>query len=170
MIYEIVQQFHKTLGNLDAILAKAEKHAEARKFSADNYLTLRMAPDMLPFATQIRIACDAAKAVTAAMAGKEPPKHEDTEATFAELRARIAKCREYLASFAAADFAKMTPTTIVPVPYPAGKAMYAQDALLARAVPNFFFHVTTAYDLLRKAGVELGKADYLGELKFLDRP
>ena len=170
MFFEVIQQFNKTLGNLDAILAKAEKHAEARNFSPDNFLTARMAPDMLPFTTQIRIACDNAKGAAATMAGQVPPKHEDNEATFADMRTRIQKCREYLSSFAPEDFAHMTATTIVPVPYPAGKAMYAQEALLQRYVPNFYFHVTTAYDLLRKGGVELGKSDYLGELQLLDRP
>ncbi len=170
MYFEIIQQFHKSLGNLDAILAKAEKYAEARKFSPDNFLTARLAPDMLPFTAQIRIACDGAKGAAAAMSGQQAPKHEDSEATFADLRARVQKCRDYLATFTPDDFANTTATTIVPIPYPPQKAMYAQEALLARYVPNFFFHVTTAYDLLRKGGVDLGKNDYLGELQQFDRP
>lgn len=170
MFFEVISQFNKTLGNLDAILTKAEKHAEARKFSPDNYLTARLAPDMLPFTAQIRIACDNAKGAAATMAGKVPPKHEDNEMTFADLHERIRKCRDYLAAFSAEDFAQTTAATIVPVAYPLGKAMYAQEALLSRYVPNFYFHVTTAYDLLRTNGVELGKSDYLGELNLLDRP
>jgi hypothetical protein len=170
MYFEVIQQFNKTLGNLDAILAKAEAHAAARKFSADNFLTARMAPDMLPFTAQIRIACDNAKGCAAAMAGKVAPKHEDSETTFADMRTRIQKCQEYLGTFAPEDFAQTTATTIVAIPYPPNKAMYAQEALLSRYVPNFYFHVTTAYDLLRKGGVEVGKTDYLGELHLLDRP
>ena len=170
MFFEIIQQFSKTLTNLDAIMAKAEKHAEARKFSPDNFLTMRMAPDMLPFTAQIRIACDTAKGAAASTSGTEAPKHEEGDQTFTDLRTRIQKTRDYLAAFKAEDFAKTTPMTVVPVPYPPNKSMHAQEALLARAVPNFFFHVTTAYDLLRKGGVEIGKTDYLGELQLLDRP
>ena len=170
MYFAVVQQFRKTLANLDAILAKAEAFAASRKFSPDNFLTARLAPDMLPFTAQIRIACDNAKGCAATMAGKVPPKHEDSELTFADLRARIAKCIEYLDTFTAADFAQTNATTIVPIPYPPNKGMYAQEALLSRYVPNFYFHVTTAYDLLRKSGVEVGKTDYLGELQLLDRP
>ncbi len=168
MYFAVIQQFQKSLGNLDAILGKAQAHADSRKFNPDGYLPLRLAPDMLPFAVQVRIACDTAKGAAASLAGTEAPKHLDNDVTFAELRARIAKCLAYLATFKEADFAAVKATDIVPIPYPAGKAMYAQEALLSRAVPNFFFHVTTAYDLLRTNGVELGKADYLGELQILD--
>ncbi len=170
MYFATIQQFHKVLGNLDAVLGKAEAFAESRKFSPDNYLALRLAPDMLPFLVQIRIACDGPKGLAAALAGQVAPKHEDNETTFADVRGRIAKCRAYLASFTPADFAHVTATTLVPIAYPPNKAMYAEEAVIGRFTPNFYFHVTTAYDLLRHAGVELGKADYLGELQFLDRP
>ena len=167
MYYQVVRQFHKTLGNLDAILSKAEAHAVAKKFSPDNYLALRLAPDMLPFLVQIRIACDTAKAAAAAFAGQSAPKHEDVEATFGDLHNRIKLCRDYIDTLKESDFAAMTATTIVPIPYPPGAKMQAQEALISRAIPNFYFHVTTAYDLLRTSGVEIGKSDYLGQLNII---
>src|SRR5437764_15170250 len=104
MEYLLVRQFVRSLKNLDAILAKAQKHAETRKFDPDNYFGLRLFPDMLPFSAQVRIACDTAKATAANLSGKEAPKHEDNEKTFAELRARIAKCLAYLDTFTESAF------------------------------------------------------------------
>ena len=164
----IVKQFARTLRNLDAVLEKATKYAEARKFDVNNFVTARLFPDMLPFVNQIRIACDHAKGVAANMSGKEAPKHEDTETTMAELRARIAKCVAYLDTFTAADFERVKPDTMIRLPNRPGKAIAAQEYLYARQLPNFFFHVTTAYDLLRHGGVEIGKNDLLGTLGFVD--
>ena len=166
--YLIVKQFARTLRNLDAVLEKATKYAEARKFDVNNFVTARLFPDMLPFVNQIRIACDHAKSVAANMSGKEAPKHEDTETTMAELRARIAKCLAYLDTFTAADFERVKPDTMIRLPNRPGKAIAAQEYLYARQLPNFFFHVTTAYDLLRHGGVEIGKNDLLGTLGFVD--
>ena len=164
----IVKQFARTLRNLDAVLEKATKYAETRKFDVNNFVTARLFPDMLPFVNQIRIACDHAKSVAANMSGKEAPKHEDTETTMAELRARIAKCVAYLDTFTAADFERIKPDTMIRLPNRPGKAIAAQEYLYARQLPNFFFHVTTAYDLLRHGGVEIGKNDLLGTLGFVD--
>jgi hypothetical protein len=166
--YLIVKQFARTLRNLDAVLEKATKYAEGRKFDVNNFLTARLFPDMLPFVNQIRIACDHAKGVAANMSGKEAPKHEDTETTMAELRARIAKCLAYLDTFKEADFERVKPDTMIRLPNRPGKAIAAQEYLYARQLPNFFFHVTTAYDLLRHGGVEIGKNDLLGPLGFVD--
>jgi uncharacterized protein len=166
--YLIVKQFARTLRNLDAVLEKATKYAETRKFEVNNFLTARLFPDMLPFVNQIRIACDHAKSVAANMSGKEAPKHEDTETTMAELRARIAKCLAYLDTFTAADFERVKPDTMIRLPNRPGKAIPAQEYLYARQLPNFFFHVTTAYNLLRHGGVEIGKNDLLGTLGFVD--
>jgi hypothetical protein len=168
MYFEIIRQFHHTLGNLDAILEKAEAHAAERKFDVNNFLTARLAPDMLPFSVQIRIACDVAKGAAASLSGQVAPKHADDETTFAELRARIGKVRDYLAGFKAEDFAGTTATKLVPIPYPPGKFMQAQEYALGRQIPNFFFHVTTAYALLRAGGVSIGKVDYLGALNIVD--
>jgi uncharacterized protein len=168
MEYLLVRQFVRSLKNLDAILDKAQKHAEARKFDPDNYFGLRLFPDMLPFSAQVRVACDTAKGTAANLAGKEAPKHEDNEKTFVELRGRIAKCVAYLETFTEKDFANVKPDGLIKLPNRPGKALRARDYLLTRQVPNFYFHVTTAYDLLRTSGVELGKADYLGTLDFVD--
>jgi uncharacterized protein len=162
--YLAIRQQARSLRTLDAVLDKAMKHAEARKFDVNNFISARLYPDMLPFVAQVRIACDVAKATAANMANKEAPKHEDNETTFAELRARIAKCVAYLDTFTAADFARVTPDTVVKLPNRPGKALLADEYLMARQLPNFYFHVTTAYDLLRHGGVELGKSDYLGQL------
>jgi hypothetical protein len=165
-IYPIVRQLSRTLRNLDAVLEKATKHAEARKFDVNNFVSARLFPDMLPFVAQIRIACDHAKSVAANLSGKEAPKHEDNETTMADLRGRIAKCLAYLETFTAADFEKTTPTT--QIRFRPGKAMAAAEYLYGRQLPNFFFHATTAYDLLRHGGVELGKGDFLGQLDVTD--
>jgi len=166
--YPIVKQFARTLKNLDAMLDKATKYAEARTFDVNNFCTARLAPDMLPFPFQIRNACDHAKSTAANLSGKEAPKHEDTEKTVAELRERIAKCVAYLDTFTAADFANVKADAMIRLPNRPGKAIAAAEYLYARQIPNFFFHVTTAYDLLRQGGVEIGKSDYLGALGFVD--
>ena len=168
MYHLAVRQFARTLRNLDAILSKAEKYAQDRKFDVNNFCTARLAPDMLPFVSQIRIACDHAKNAAANLSGREPPKHEDTEKTFEELHGRIAKCLAFLDSLTEEDFSRTTPETLIKLPYPAGKQLRANEYLLARQVPNFFFHVTTAYDLLRSGGVDIGKSDYLGALTFVE--
>jgi uncharacterized protein len=172
MYFDVIQQFQRTLRALDAILGKAVAHAEAKKFSPDNFCTARLAPDMLPFTRQIQIACDSAKRAASVLSGKEAPAHEDNETTMAQLRERIQKCIGYLGTFRAEDFAAVTPKTVIKVPTqsPPPKAMFAEDALYARQVPNFFFHVMIAYALLRQGGVEVGKLDYLGDLPMFDAP
>jgi len=168
MYYLAIRQFARTLKNLDAVLEKTIKHAEARKFDVNNFMQARLYPDMLPFVTQVRIACDNAKAAAANFAGKEAPKHEDNETTVADLRGRIAKCLAYLDTFTAADFEGTTAQTLIKFPNRPGKALPAEEYLFARQLPNFYFHVVTAYDLLRHGGVEIGKADYLGPLGIIE--
>ena len=168
MYYETIRQFAKTLGNLDAILEKATVQATERGYPVDNFMTARLAPDMLPFARHVLIAADTAKAAAAAFSGKEAPRYEDNEKTVAELRARIAKTLAWFETLQPEDFAKTRADTVVRIPYPPGKTMLAQDALFSRAIPNFYFHVTTAYDLLRAGGITIGKTDYLGERKMSD--
>lgn len=168
MYIAVIRQFIRTLRALDAILVKAAQHAEARRFDVNNFCTARLAPDMLPFTRQVQIACDAAKRIASALSGKDAPVYPDTEVTMDELRERVAKTLAYLETFTADDFAKVTPETLVPLPNNPARALVAPDALLARSVPNFFFHVTTAYALLRAGGVEIGKRDFLGELPLVD--
>jgi hypothetical protein len=157
----------RTLRNLDAVLEKAIQQAEARKYDVNNFMPARLYPDMLPFAAQVRIACDHAKFAAALLAGKEAPKHEDNETTVAELRGRIAKCVAYLDTFTAADYEKTKPDALIKLPN-RSKALPADEYLYARQLPNFFFHCTTAYDLLRHGGIEIGKADFLGKLDVRD--
>jgi hypothetical protein len=168
MYHQAIQQFARTLRNLDAVLVKAQAYAKARDFDANNFLTARLAPDMLPFVRQVRIACDHAKSAAQALSGKELPKHEDNEASLEELRGRIAKCLAVLDGLSAADFAATKPDTIVKIPNRPGKGMRAHDFLWHRQIPNFYFHATTAYDLLRAGGVEIGKSDFLGALDIID--
>ena len=168
MYYLAVRQFARTLKNLDAILAKAEEYAQSRGFDVNNFINARLAPDMLPLVVQIRIACDNAKAGAAGLSGKAAPKHEDNETTFEQLHARIAKCLAFVDSLSEADFASTTANTTVPLQYPQGKALRAEDYVFSRQIPNFYFHVVTAYDILRAGGVPIGKSDFLGELALID--
>jgi hypothetical protein len=168
MYYLAIRQFARTLKNIDQVLSKASEYAVTRGFDANNYLNMRLAPDMLPFIVQVRIACDNAKAGAAGLARRPAPKHEDTETTFEELRARVGKCLSFVDSLTEADFAATNADTVVPLAYPAGKALRAEEYLFGRQIPNFYFHVVTAYALLRSAGVPLGKSDYLGELGLID--
>jgi hypothetical protein len=168
MYHLAIRQFVRSLKNLDAILGKAVSFAETKKFDVNNFCSMRLAPDMLPFTVQIRIATDMAKAAAASLSGKEAPKFEDNETTIEELRARIGRCIGFLDGFNEKDFEKVTGKTLVKVPYPPGKAMLADEYLFGRQLPNFFFHVATAYNLLRQGGVEIGKGDFLGALQMQD--
>ena len=154
--------FTTMLGNLSHMLDKAQAHAEARKFDPAALLQFRLAPDMLPFTRQILIACDAAKNGVARLSGVEAPKFDDQEATFAELKVRIQKTLDYLASVPPErlDGSEQKEITF-PVGREATRTMKGEAYLKHWVLPNFFFHVTTAYAILRHNGVELGKADYL---------
>lgn len=168
MYYLVIRQFARTLKNLDACLAKAEKYATGRNFDVNNMVQARLAPDMLPLVAQVRIACDNAKTAAANLSGKPAPKHEDTETTFEELHARIGKALAFIDTLTEADFAKVTPEQPIKLQYPPNKALRAGDYLVGRQIPNFYFHVATAYDILRANGVDIGKSDYLGDLPLLD--
>jgi hypothetical protein len=154
--------FRHMLTNLSHILDKAAAHAEARKFDPANLLTYRLAPDMLSFTKQVQIACDSAKIAAARIAGLEWPKYDDNEASFPELKARIQKTLDFLATIPPE---KLDGTEEKELKIPTGRetsrTMKAQDYLRFHALPNVFFHVTTAYAILRHNGVELGKTDYL---------
>jgi hypothetical protein len=154
--------FTKMFSNLLGWLDKAEAHAAARKFDSANYLGLRLAPDMLPFTRQIQIASDAAKGAMARLSGSEMPKWEDNEASMADLRARVRKTIEYVNSFSAAQIDGSEGREIT-IPMRSGEPLKfdGETFLKHYALPNFYFHVTTAYALLRQAGVEIGKGNYL---------
>ena len=154
--------FTRMLGNMLAWFDKAQVHAENRKFSADNYLVLRLAPDMLPLTRQVQIACDGAKGCMARLAGLEVPKWDDTEATLDELRARIRRTQDYVAGFSAEQLAGSETREIVVPTRTAELRFSGEDYLRHFVLPNFYFHTTTTYALLRHAGVDIGKRDYLG--------
>jgi len=157
-----VPVFQHMLRNLIHILDKGEANAQARKIDPAVLAAARLAPDMLPFTRQILIACDGAKNGVARISGVEAPKFEDNEASFPELKARVQKTLDFLATVPAA---KMDGTEDKDITFPVGRdstrTMKAQAYLGTWVLPNFFFHVTTAYDILRHNGVDLGKTDYL---------
>jgi hypothetical protein len=156
--------FTHTLGSLSALLEKGLAHAGARKFDASVLVASRLAPDMFPLSRQVQIACDLAKNSAARLAGVEPPRFEDNEKTIEELRTRIAKTIDYLKTLPASAFEGSEERDIK---VPAGERTleFKGLAFLQRwAIPNVFFHVTTAYNILRHNGVEIGKRDFLGGL------
>ena len=160
-----VPVFVRTLGNMAKWLDKAEAHATARKFDPAVYLSARLAPDMLPFTNQIQIACDAVKFGVARLSGADAPKFADDEASLADLRQRVQKTIDFIQSVPA-DRIDGTETKDVVVPRRDGSMTLKGETYLKTFVlPNFFFHVTTAYALLRHNGVELGKADFLGPMQ-----
>lgn len=154
-----VHGLNAMLGWLD----KAQAHAEARKFDAGNYLGLRLAPDMLPFTKQVQIASDMAKGCAARLAGQSVPSWEDNEATLDDLRARIRKTIEFVGSFTAEQIEGSDDREIL-LPTRTGdpRRFTGESYLKSFVLPNFFFHSTMTYALLRHAGVELGKKDFLG--------
>jgi hypothetical protein len=157
-----VPVFTRMLGNLLGWLDKAEACAAAKKFDPAVLLAARLAPDMLPFTKQVQIACDSAKFCVARIAGVEAPKFDDTETTVAELRERIRKTIDFVASVPAEKMIGSEEREVA-VPRRDGPLTFKAEAYLkTNALPNFFFHVTTAYALLRHNGVEIGKGDYLG--------
>jgi hypothetical protein len=157
-----VPVFVRVLSAMLGWLDKAQAHAEARKFCPDNYLTLRLAPDMLPLTKQIQIASDMAKGCAARLAGLEIPKWDDNEATLEDLRGRIRKTIDYLQSVPAAQI-DGSEAREISIPTRAGEPLrFSGEVYLKHyATPNFYFHATTTYALLRHAGVELGKKDFL---------
>jgi uncharacterized protein len=157
-----VGQFAPMLGNLASLLDKAEASAAARKFEPAVLAADRLAPDMLPFTRQVQLACDFAKNSTARLAGQDAPKFADDETTFPELQARIRKTLDYLATVPPAAIDGSEDRDIV-VPLRDRKLEYKGLPFLQKWVlPNFYFHVVTAYAILRHNGVDLGKRDYLG--------
>jgi hypothetical protein len=159
-----VPQFIKMLDNLDRWIDKAVEHAKKKNFDPSVYLGARLAPDQYSFLRQVQGACDAAKSAAARLAGKEPPKHPDTETTLEEVRARINTCREYLKSVSPADLAN-SDDRLIALPFRPGQGARGTDYTVDLALPNFYFHMVTAYAILRHNGVELGKTDFLGSMK-----
>ena len=157
-----VSVFNRTLGALSAILDKAAAHAGARGFDVAVLLSDRLAPDMFTLTRQVQIACDTAKGAAARLAGLEVPRHEDTETTVAELKARIAKTLAFVNGIPAEAFVGSEDRSVVLQMRKQAVEFVGRTYLFEHALPNLFFHVTTAYAILRHNGVEIGKGDYLG--------
>jgi len=154
--------FIQSLTALSACMAKAESHAEAKKLKPDVIPNLRLVADMFPFARQVMIATDHAKGAPSRLAGLEVPRFEDTETTLAELRARIDKTIAYLKTIPETAFEGAEARTIQIKAGPRELTFPALQYLHGYAIPNFYFHMTTAYNILRINGVDIGKVDFLG--------
>jgi hypothetical protein len=165
--FETITQFGKMLKTLDQWIGKAEKHAESKKFDAEVLANARLYPDMYPFVKQVQSACDAAKFAAAYLSGKPAPSHPDTEKTLAECHQRIQKCLAFLETLSESDYAGGDERKVAP-PWLGGKWLRGDQYLVQAGAPNFYFHVVTAYDILRTNGVELGKMDYIGSLPVKD--
>lgn len=165
-MYQIsIPVFRRMLTNLTGILDKAEAHATTKKIEPDVLINARLAPDMFPLKRQIQLASDMAKGAACRLAGAEIPKWEDNEASFADLKARLKKTIDYLAGLKPAQIdgseTRDINLTIAQKPV----TLKGQAYLLTHAFPHFFFHVTTAHDILRHNGVEVGKRDYIGSFQ-----
>ena len=162
MYHASIPVFVRMLGNLSAILHKAEAYATERKIEPGVLLGARLAPDMHPLVRQVQIATDSVKGCAARLAGIEVPRYEDSENSFAEVQARIGKTQAFLQSIAAAqiDGSEDKPITLN---FPGVELKFSgQDYLLNFVLPNFYFHLTTAYAILRHNGLAIGKMDFLG--------
>ena len=155
-------RFANILKNLSAILDKAQAHCEAKKIDPLAITSFRLFPDMFPLSRQIQIATDTAKGAIARLAGVEIPKYEDTEQTFAELKARIAKTVDFVASVPPARIEGAADKDIAMKIAGKDTVLKGAQYLLGHAYPNFYFHCTTAYNILRHNGIEVGKRDFLG--------
>ncbi len=163
MYHQLIAQFTQSLKNIDAWLDKAEQHAAAKGFDVAILLNSRLAPDMLPFIYQVQSACDYVKGAAGWLSGQTPPRHEDTETTLAEVRARIAKTVAFVESVSEAQYADADQRR-VSLSWKPGKILSGRDYLRQMSIPSIYFHVVTAYAILRHNGVELGKMDFLGPI------
>ena len=151
----------KQLGQLDKWLSTAAEYATAKNFDPNVFVTLRLAPDQFPLTRQVQICCDTVKLAASYLTGKQADAQPDTEQTLGELQTRVRTIVAYLDGFTANDFADAG-TKVVSQPRWKGEWMTGEDYFVQHTIPNFFFHLTTAYAILRHNGVNLGKRDYLG--------
>jgi len=165
--FETITQFNKMLKNLDQWLQAGIAYGEKKSFDPDVLAQARLAPDQYALVRQVQSACDQAKYAAAYLGGQKAPSHPDNEKTIAELRARIQTCTEYVGSFESSDFAGAEERRVAP-PWMEGNSVSGAQYLTRIAVPNFYFHVTTAYAILRHNGVDLGKRDFVGVKSWTD--
>ena len=159
-----IPAFDQMLNNLSAILDKAEAHAVNSKIEPEVLLNYRLTPDMFPFVRQIQVAADLAKGAAARLAGVEVPKHDDTEKSFADLKARLAKTISFVQSFKPSEIDGSEDRDINLTLGEHTMSFKGQPYLVHFVIPNFYFHCTAAYDILRHCGVELGKRDFIGTI------
>jgi hypothetical protein len=167
MFFQAIRQCTQNLRSLEPCFDKAEQHAAARNFDVSILLTSRLAPDQHHFIYQVQSACDYVKGAAAWLSGQTPPKHEDNERTIDELRERIRKTVAFVNSVEEAQYAGASERT-VSLSWAPGKVIGGLDYLLQVTIPNTYFHITTAYAILRHNGVDVGKMDYLGPINFVD--
>ena len=167
MYYRMISQCAQALKNIEPWLDKAEQYAAAKKFDVSVLMTSRLAPDMQPFIYQVQSACDYVKGAAAWLSGQTPPKHEDTEQTIDEVRARIRKTVAFTESVKEAQYAGASGRK-VSLSWMPGKVISGEDYLSQITIPNVFFHVSMAYAILRHNGVDVGKMDFLGPMNFVD--
>jgi uncharacterized protein len=163
MYQATVPTFIRALTSLAAVLEKAEAHAAAKKIDPEVLVNARLYPDMFPLSKQVQIAADAAKGGAARLAQAQPPVFEDNETTLAQLVERVKKTVAYLETLKPAQIDGSEDRTVSWQSRSATKTMQGQPYLLHHVLPNVYFHVTTAYDILRHNGVEIGKQDFLGK-------
>ena len=163
MYYALFGQMKKQLGQLDKWLDTAATFAKNKSFDPNLFLGFRLSPDQFAFTRQVQATCDVAKLAASRLTGKDAPVHEDNEQTLDQLRTRVQSVIAYLDGFSAKDF-EGAATRVVSLPRWEGKVMSGADYFVEHGAPNFFFHLTTAYSILRHNGVDIGKRDYLGAL------
>ena len=166
MYYQVLSQCTQSLKNIETWLDKAEQHAAAKKFDVSVLLNARLAPDMKNFIYQVQSACDYVKAAAAWLSGQTPPRHEDNERTIEEVRARIRKTVAFAESVKEPQYAGASERK-VKLSWAPGKVIGGEDYLLQITIPNTFFHIATAYAILRHSGVDVGKMDFLGPINLV---
>jgi hypothetical protein len=167
MYFQAMAQCTQALRNLEIWLDKAEQYAGARHFDIGVLMTSRLAPDMKPLIYQVQSACDYVKAGAAWLSGQKPPKHEDTEQTIDDLRARIRKTVTFVESVTEAQYADAAEQRVSLSFAPAGTVLVGPDYLLQMTIPSVYFHLAMAYAVLRHNGVDVGKMDFLGRINWV---
>jgi hypothetical protein len=167
MYYQTISQCTQMLKNLESWLDKAEQYAGAKTFDVGVLMTARLAPDMKPFIYQVQSACDYVKAAAAWLSGQTPPKHEDNEQSIDEVRARIRKTVAFAESVTEAQYAGAAERK-VGLSWAPGKVLGGEDYLLQMTIPNVYFHIVMAFAILRHNGVDIGKMNFLGPIRWIE--
>jgi hypothetical protein len=162
-MFDTIREMKKMLGQLSKWLDAAASHAQSKSFDPNVFVGLRLAPDQFPLARQVQTACDTLKLATSRLTGKDAPSHPDTEQTLDELKERVKSTLAFVDGFTAKDF-EGAATRVIKNPRWEGKVMHGSEFFHEHVLPNFFFHLTHTYAILRHNGVSLGKRDYLGPL------